>query len=340
MNTTCSHPEISVIIPIYNAEAFLHRCLESLTKQTYTDYEIILIDDGSQDKSRDICTQFCETDARFRLIAQPNAGVDKARNAGLKAARGEYVTFMDSDDWAEIGWLQAYIDAQKECPCDLLVQGTVVDDSVSCRRETLPEKKYQGKAVLEGVMALEKRSLSGFVHNKMYRTAIIREQNLTFEFTLKEDLLFNLRYNNYIHSMNIIEQAHYHYMQHSGPSLIKKRYPPHQMLALFTALKEAGLTLAERYQSPEYTQFTWQRYLSEYAIQIAGLYNKQHGVASKKTRIDFIKRYQQEVKENPHSKPVYQSRIQAIYAKISLLPPLLCDFALALLLSIVCRRYK
>lgn len=340
MNTVYTHPTLSVIIPIYNAEAFLHRCLESLTKQTYTDYEVILVDDGSQDKSKDICVQYCEADTRFHLIAQANAGVDKARNAGLKAASGEYITFMDSDDWAETCLLQAYIDAQEQCPCDLLVQGTVVDDSVSFRRETLPGKIYLGEAVIEGVMTLEKRSLSGFVHNKMYRAALIREHNLTFEFTLKEDLLFNLKYNNYIHSINIIERAHYHYMQHSGPSLIKRRYPPHQMFALFTAIKEAGLVLAEKYQNPEYTQFTWQRYLSEYAIQISGLYNKQYKVANQKLRFDFIEKYQQAVKENPASKPVFQSRMQTIFAKITLWPVSWCDSIFVLLFGIINQARK
>lgn len=335
MNTAYTHPTLSVIIPIYNAEAFLHRCLESLIKQTYTDYEVILVDDGSQDKSKDICAQYCEADARFRLITQPNAGVDKARNAGLKAVCGEYITFMDSDDWVETCFLQAYIDAQEQCPCDLLVQGIVIDDSASIRRETLPGKIYRGEAVIEGVIALEKRFLSGFTPNKMYRAALIREQGLTFEFTLKEDLLFNLRYNNCIHSMSIIEQAHYHYMQHSGPSLIKKRYPPHQMFALFTAIKEAGLTLAEKYQSPEYTQFTWQRFLNEYAIQIAGLYNKRYKVTNPKTRFEFIEKYQQAVKENPASKPVFQSRTQAIFAKISLLPVSWCDSIFVLLFGII-----
>ncbi len=340
MKTAYSHPTISIIVPIYNSELYLDQCLTSITRQTYPHYEVILVDDGSQDKSNDICKQFCGIDSRFRLISQPNEGVDKARNTGLKVANGEYITFMDSDDWVEEHWLQAYVDTLNVYPFDLLVQGIVVDYMTSIRRETLPEKRYQGKSVIEGIMELEKKHLSGFAHNKMYRATLISQQQLTFEFTFKEDLLFNLRYNLFIDSMAIIEKAIYHYVQREGPSLIKKRYPPHQMFWLITSLKEAGLALAGRYQSTEYTLFTWQRYLSEYTIQIAGLYNQRHGVVNRKRRIAFIEAYQQEAAKMPTAKPQFQNRMQAIYAKMTLLPPPLCDCIFTLLFGIINRMKK
>ena len=91
---------ISVIVPIYNVENYLLRCLESLANQSYSTLEIILVNDGSTDKSGIIAKQICEQDSRFNLINQPNGGLSNARNTGLKVATGKYVAFVDSDDWA------------------------------------------------------------------------------------------------------------------------------------------------------------------------------------------------------------------------------------------------
>ena len=92
-------PTISVIIPVYNVEKYLRRCLDSIIAQTFSDWECILIDDGSPDGSGAICDEYAAKDTRFRVIHQANAGVSAARNAGLDAARGEYIGFIDSDDW-------------------------------------------------------------------------------------------------------------------------------------------------------------------------------------------------------------------------------------------------
>ena len=94
-------PLVSVIVPVYNVEAYLARCVASLRGQTYPDLEIILVDDGSADGSGLLCDSFAREDPRIRVIHQPNAGVSAARNAGLEAASGSYVCFVDGDDWAE-----------------------------------------------------------------------------------------------------------------------------------------------------------------------------------------------------------------------------------------------
>jgi len=93
--------KISVIVPVYNVESYLEQCLQSIVAQTYTDLEIILVDDGSTDQSAKICEDFAKRDARVKIIRQMNGGVSSARNTGIKAATGEYITFVDSDDWLE-----------------------------------------------------------------------------------------------------------------------------------------------------------------------------------------------------------------------------------------------
>ena len=91
--------KISVIIPVYNAEKYISDCLESVVRQTYKNLEILLVDDGSKDGSAGICQEWCKKDARIRLLQKENGGVSSARNLGLQEASGEYVTFVDEDDW-------------------------------------------------------------------------------------------------------------------------------------------------------------------------------------------------------------------------------------------------
>ena len=99
-------PAISVIIPMYNTEAFIKDCLDSLVAQTFTDFEAIIIDDGSTDNGARIAASYASSDSRFRVIGQPNKGVSEARNTGLKIMRGEYVTFVDSDDCVAPNFLE------------------------------------------------------------------------------------------------------------------------------------------------------------------------------------------------------------------------------------------
>ena len=89
---------ISIIVPVYNVEEYLEECLESICKQTYTDIEVVLVNDGSTDGSKEICEKYCRQDSRFKLINQENQGQSAARNNGVSFSTGEYITFVDSDD--------------------------------------------------------------------------------------------------------------------------------------------------------------------------------------------------------------------------------------------------
>ena len=97
---------ISVIVPVYNVEAYLARCVRSLLRQTHTALEILLIDDGSTDRSATLCDELAHTDSRIRVVHQPNSGLSHARNKGMDLATGEYIAFLDSDDWADPTWLE------------------------------------------------------------------------------------------------------------------------------------------------------------------------------------------------------------------------------------------
>ena len=114
--------KLSIIIPTYNSASVLPKALDSIVCQTFTDWECILVDDGSPDRSGKICDEYAEKDKRFRVFHQENAGVSAARNKGLDEAKGEYVNFVDSDDWVETNALEEYISHMSD-DVDFVVSG-------------------------------------------------------------------------------------------------------------------------------------------------------------------------------------------------------------------------
>ena len=125
---------ISIIVPVYNVESYLKECLESIRHQSYTDIEVILVNDGSTDSSKEICERFCQADSRFRLINQENKGLSAARNRGVKESVGEYIMFVDSDDVINTKVLEVLLPCMK----------TDVD-IVECRLTINKEEFYLNK---------------------------------------------------------------------------------------------------------------------------------------------------------------------------------------------------
>lgn len=109
-----TNPQISVIIPVYNAEKTLNRCLNSIIAQDFKDFEVLLVDDGSTDDSGKICDEYAAKDDRFKVFHKKNGGASSARNIGLDNAKGEYITFCDADDYTEANWLDVFISNIKD----------------------------------------------------------------------------------------------------------------------------------------------------------------------------------------------------------------------------------
>ena len=118
-----STPVVSIIVPVYNAEKFLRRCIDSILAQTYTDFELLLIDDGSKDSSGSICDKYAAKDERIRVFHKENGGVSSARNLGLDHAQGEWVTFVDADDYIEENFLKSF---EGNLDADLVVGNAVL----------------------------------------------------------------------------------------------------------------------------------------------------------------------------------------------------------------------
>ena len=194
---------ISVIIPIYRVEDYLDRCVASVCKQTYKNLEIILVDDGSDDSCPQICDNWAEKDSRIQVIHKQNGGLSDARNAGLKVATGEYVYFLDSDDYIVEHALERVVSVREEEKADCVIYGRVKIDE---------EEKELGASLYEdGVYPLEtEQQKLEFLYrkllqcrigweawNRIYRMDVIRDNQLKFEPNKEifaEDCCFNLYY--------------------------------------------------------------------------------------------------------------------------------------------------
>ena len=216
-----SLPLISVIVPVYNVAEYLPRCIESIICQTYSNLEILLVNDGSDDTSGTICEKYYQKDERVRVIHQENLGVSSARNAGLDTAKGEWVGFVDPDDWIEPEMLEilyrtaienntaiAICGYVKHCPGGWLDNRTCADIP-----SAIPEKELL-RYVLSG------RHFEGFVWNKLFSRVFLDKNNIRFDskFSTCQDVVFVVSAAVHGASASYVPNALYHYCLRKGSS--------------------------------------------------------------------------------------------------------------------------
>lgn len=227
--------KVSVIVPVYNTSQLLTRCLDSIRDQTYTDWECILIDDGSTDTSLDIMRGYIAEDSRFKIVSQANSGVSVARNKGLDMACGEYVTFIDSDDYVDLSYFQQVVDLLKLYDVSMLISGySENSDGAGCRMDKCSRLPEWVQCVGEDISLLDRVSCArllfdgsasywGYIRN-WFRRSLIVEKNLVFDKRLKynEDRAFTLSYLSVEPSdaVNIVfNRPNYHYEIRGGSTM-------------------------------------------------------------------------------------------------------------------------
>ncbi len=171
-------PLISIIIPVYNVEKYLNRCVESAVKQTYANLEIILIDDGSKDKSKEMCDTWMEIDSRIKVIHKENGGLSDARNNGLVATTGEYICFLDSDDWISLDMIEKMYNALKDSKAEISVcryVGVFLNGEKSYYDKRYQNEVFDQKSVIKKL--LEGKQISNHACFKLFKSSIL-EQNL------------------------------------------------------------------------------------------------------------------------------------------------------------------
>ena len=217
-------PLISIIVPVYNCEPLLPRCIDSLCAQHYSNFELILINDGSSDRSGDICDAYAARDSRLRVIHQRNAGVSAARNRGLECSRGDFLCFVDGDDYVDADYLDAFVSGLDDAT-DLVFQGMIEEHGGQAIRKIPEAHRYDRKAVPDGISDINKWAMFGYVWNKLYRRSLIEQRKLRFrtDCSLSEDRLFALHYLRYARNMNVVHACCYHYRPHPGGLSMRKR---------------------------------------------------------------------------------------------------------------------
>ncbi len=212
---------ISIIVPVYNAEQTIERCIESVLAQTFCDWELILIDDGTPDNSGAICDAYAAASGNIRVIHQDNQGVSVARNVGIEASQSKYLLFLDSDDYLEETMLQVYFDHAKRYSSDVIMGGMRVIGNEKGTSKNLPITGEYDTSVFETIC--QEPEMFGYVGGKMIRASIVKQHKIRFRTDMQsqEDLEFFLSLYGFCRRFLLLEYAGYRYDFAPG-----KRFPP------------------------------------------------------------------------------------------------------------------
>lgn len=224
-------PEVSIIVPVYNAEATLARCVDSILAQTFRDMEVLLVDDGSKDASGRMCDEYAQKHANVYAVHRENGGDSAARNTALAIARGRYVQHVDSDDWLEPYATEKLVNAMRESGAGL---------AVCSFNNVINGEKRPVKLGIEGLQPPQRQLMEfayglpdallrvGASWNKLYRREIIAAHSLRFEEIRRanEDALFNFAYIKHIENVFFIDEPLYNYAVPDGRGTVTTAYRP------------------------------------------------------------------------------------------------------------------
>lgn len=289
-----SGPQVSVIIPVYNAEKYLRECLDSVLAQSYVDFELLLVNDGSTDSSGSICDEYAAKDTRVKVFHKENGGVSAARNIGIKEARGQYVTFVDADDFVKISFLEDFNTINSEA--DFYTQGYIV--------WMAPEKFQQVTISQNNVFYTELNQeieKLDIVHSvleapwaKLFKREILSNNNQLFNEKLSngEDHLFVMEYLNYINSIYLCNTANYCYRKFDNENALSKKFISHEKLYLYaTAVYNARVYNINKYgMSDRYCTFSVNVHHDLLTKSLVKLFAKQTKIPNTKKK-EFITKY-------------------------------------------------
>ena len=214
------NPMVSIIVPVYNGEKSIERCLRSIQNQSYTNIEVIVVNDGSTDHTEKVIKKYVEEDARFHYIKKDNTGVSDSRNIGMAAAKGEYFQFADGDDWLVKQATEEFVKTAKLYDCDMVIS----DFYRVCGRKIMVKGHIDMGPVItrtkfaEYMMKAPANFYYGVLWNKFFKADIIRKFSLVCDTDLDwcEDFRFNLEYLQYVGNVGVIDRPLYYYVKTKG----------------------------------------------------------------------------------------------------------------------------
>ncbi len=228
-----NQPLVSIIVPVYNGERSIERCLRSIQNQSYKNLEVIVVNDGSTDHTEKIIEKYAASDARFLAVTKENSGVSESRNLGIKAAGGEYFQFVDGDDWLVKTATEEFVHMMQTYGCDMAIS----DYYRVCGRRIFQKGHIEGGPVItrsrfaEHMMSAPANFYYGVLWNKFFKADIIRKFGLTCspELDWCEDFRFNLEYLQYVGKVGVISRPLYYYVKTKG-SLVETQPNFHETI--------------------------------------------------------------------------------------------------------------
>jgi len=287
---------ISIIIPVYNLEDYLEDCFNSILAQNYSNYEVIIVNDGSNDSSEDICKRFTAIDSRFKYFRQAKAGVSTARNNGIHQSRGEYIVFMDADDTIAANHLTNLLNYSEN---DIVFTGfTIVELNKRLQRNI--QLSLNGTFELNEhiILQISKAGLFGSTWNKLFKKEIISRYNIYFnpDISFREDLIFTFDYIRHCRKIGISSACTYYY-QLREKSLIHSRIQFDSYKCMINELtkriSELNNTSLKNYYSPIIT--------TDINISLISLFLQKK---EKKIQIEYL----HDIKNNPFYQPIGRLR--------------------------------
>lgn len=287
-------PFVSVVVPVYNAEKYLPTCLESICNQTLRELEIIVVDDGSTDNSGRIADEYAARDGRIKVVHRRSGNPGATRNVGLELATGEYIGFIDGDDWIEPNMYRTMLNMALMYNPDWVVCGVSVDytkDKKHLYQQV--DKAYtenDRNRLLDLYFDLTDKNLFAYPVNKLYRSSIIRDYRLAFPEVLPyEDLMFNLNYYIHIQSVTLLPDLFYHYMRREELSAAGSFSATHLQACEMTA--DVFRYFFKVYNSDKFNveAFLSFRKVADYSAYATGLY-KRNSPLTRKERIECLRK--------------------------------------------------
>lgn len=244
---------VTIIVPVYNSEQYLPICVESILKQTFKDFELLLVDDGSTDRSGDLCETYAKQDNRIRTYHKKNGGVSSARNLGIRESAGKWLLFVDCDDWLDKMVLENYFLLEPHLETLYIQQAYRYNNGAIAY---WPIRFNNDEIILDDVSDYEILNVIlyyGTPWGKLYSAEIIRKNNLLFDerLELHEDHCFYFEYVKFIKSVVIIADTGYYYRLNCGTSLSSKRVPWQNLLLAYNKLRKELLLISKLFHLDE-----------------------------------------------------------------------------------------
>lgn len=283
---------ISFIVPVYNVEKYLERCLESILRQTSQDFEIVLVDDGSTDSSGEICDKYAEIHNCISVYHKKNGGLASARNYALKYVKGEWIAFVDSDDWIEEDYVEEVLKvSNSNHQYESIVFGYYIDyveNDYTLHRKLEINNNMNLPQVME---QMEKKGMFNSVCNKLYSNQLLQKYEIRFEKGMEpgEDLLFNCNYFQHISTCSVSDRELYHYMR-QGENTLTKKYDPnlYEKIQFFDKAR-VDLYDALKMRSERYQNLLYKYYFAYITSCVYNNYGLGNGVSFRKRIIFYQK---------------------------------------------------